>query len=83
MSVVVESRKSQTRAYKEVPTQIQELTFLSVDAKFHDSIKKMLAFFADVKTVKLGRISTVEYCIELAKDSRPFLATLYGAGIKT
>lgn len=77
------NRESQTKAFLEVSTETQELTFPDLDAKYHDSIRKMLASFADMWGEKLYRIDNVEHRVEMTQDNRPFHFAPYPVGPKT
>lgn len=80
---VVENCESRTKARSAIPSKFRELTFPDVDAKYHDSIQKTLALFADMWSEKLIRIITVERRNDLTLDSRSIRSAPYRAGPKT
>lgn len=65
---------------REIPKKIEELSFTDVGAKHNESIRKMLAPFANVHSEKLGCINAVKCRIELTPNSSPLRSGLNRAG---
>lgn len=79
---IVENRGNESENCQEIPKEIQDSSFPDTDAKHHESIRKMLASFADIWSEKLGCINAVKHLIELTLNIRPFRSAPYRAGPK-
>lgn len=75
-----ECRKNEIQNCREIHKEIQELSFPGVGTEYHHSLKKMLAFFADMWSGELGCIEPGEYRIEVPSHSCPFRSNLNQAG---
>lgn len=83
MLTVTETSENGSKSRREVLKVNQEFSFLDVRAKYRNSIKKMLAFFPQMWSGKLGSANEVKHHIGLKKNTSPFFFAFYQSGPKT
>lgn len=79
---IVENWEEEIENCPEIRKKIEELSFLDVDVRHHDSNTKMLASFTDMRSWKLGCFNAFKHRIELITNSRAFRLALFRKGSK-
>lgn len=80
MPRIVENHENRIKNCLEIPKEIWKLSFPDVESKYHENIRKILAFLADMGSGKLGCIDAVGRRVDLKSDSRPYHSDPYRAG---